>query len=129
VRPYLKDAGRDDWLVVSMPVKVLVPEASPDPAPTAEWLAHMASVRTDTEREVEMHFASPLLREGLGYNEEQEAAGFGIRWTWGSTPGHVEADLLYFAGDKHDVTAGEPLVLVECKRLIKDENELQAAGS
>jgi len=23
----------------------------------------------------------------------------------------------------------EPLVLVECKRLIKDENELQAAGS
>jgi len=129
VRPSLKDAGRDDWLVMSMPVEVPVPEASPDPAPTAEWLAHMASVRTDTEREVEMHFASPLLREGLGYNEEQEAAGFGIRWARGSTPGHVEADLLYFAGDKHDVTAGEPLVLVECKRLIKDENELQAAGS
>jgi hypothetical protein len=61
--------------------------------------------------------------------EKQEAAGFGIRWARGSTPGHVEADLLYFAGDKHDVTAGEPLVLVECKRLIKDENELQAAGS
>jgi hypothetical protein len=80
VRPSLKDAGRDDWLVMSMPVEVPVPEASPDPAPTAEWLAHMASVRTDTEREVEMHFALPLLREGLGYNEEQEAAGFGIRW-------------------------------------------------
>ena len=25
----------------------------------------MASVRTDTEREVEMHFASPLFREGF----------------------------------------------------------------
>jgi len=45
----------------------------------------------------------------------------------GKHPGHVEADLLYFAGDKHDVKAGEPLVLVECKRLIKDEKELQAA--
>ena len=74
-----------------------------------------------------MHFASPLFREGLGYSEEQEAAGFGIRWARGSTPGHVEADLLYFAGDKHDLKAGEPLVLVECKRLIKDEKELQAA--
>ena len=41
------------------------------------------SVRTDTEREVEMHFASPLFRD-LGYREEQEAAGFGIRFTWGA---------------------------------------------
>lgn len=129
VRPSLKDAGRDDWLVMSMPVEVPVPEASPDPAPTAEWFAHMASVRTDTEREVEMHFASPLFREGLGYSEEQEAAGFGIRWARGSTPGHVEADLLYFADDEHDVKAGEPLVLAECKRLIKDEKELQAAAA
>ena len=129
VRPALKDTGRDDWLVMSMPVEVPVPKASPDPAPTAEWFAHMASVRTDTEREVEMHFASPLFREGLSYSEEQEAVGFGIRWARGSTPGHVEADLLYFAGDKHDVKAGEPLVLVECKRLIKDEKELQAAAA
>lgn len=89
----------------------------------------MAVVRTDTEREVEMHFASPFFREGLGYSEEQEAAGFGIRWARGSTPGHVEADLLYFANDKHDVEAGEPLVLVERKRLIKDEKELLAAAA
>jgi hypothetical protein len=129
VQPPLKDAGRDDWLVMSMPVEVPVPQSRPDPAPTAEWFAHMASVSTDTEREVEMHFASPLFREGLGYKEEQEAAGFGIRWARGSTPGHVEADLLYFADDKHDVKTGEPLVLVECKRLIKDEKELQAAAA
>ena len=127
VRPPLDEAGRDDWLVMSMPVKVRVVEASPDPAPTAEWFAHMASVHTDTEREVEMHFASPLFREGLRYSEEQEAAGFGIRLAKGSTPAHVEADLLYFASDKHDIKADEPLVLVECKRLMKDEKELQAA--
>ena len=129
VRPSLAEAKRDDWLVMSMPVRVAVPEASPDPVPTAEWFAHMASVRTDTEREVEMHFASPLFREGLGYREDQEAAGFGIRWARGSTPGHVEADLLYFASDKHDLKMGEPLVLIECKRLIKDEKELQAAAA
>jgi hypothetical protein len=87
VRPSLEEAKRDDWLVMSMPVEVPVHEASPDPAPTPEWFAHMASVRTDTEREVEMHFASPLFREG------------------------------------------EPLVLVECKRLIKDEKELLAAAA
>ena len=128
VRPSLEEAGRDDWLVMSMPVKVPVPEVSPDPAPKPEWFAHMATVRTDTEREVEMHFASPLFREGLGYREEQEAAGFGIQWARGSRPGHVEADLLYFAGNLHDLKAGEPLVLVECKRLLKDEKDLQAAA-
>ena len=36
--------------------------------------------------------------------------------------------MLYFADDKHHVKAGEPLVLVECKRLIKDEKELRAAS-
>jgi hypothetical protein len=127
VQPSLEDAKRDDWLVMSMPVQVVVIEVSPDPAPTPEWFAHMASVSTDTEREVEMHFASPLFREGLGYCEDQEAAGFGIQWARGSRPGHVEADLLYFSDDLHDLKAGEPLVLVECKRLLKDEKDLQAA--
>jgi hypothetical protein len=64
VRPSLEEAKRDDWLVMSMPVEVPVPQTSPDPAPTPEWFAHMASVHTDTEREVEMHFASPLFPGG-----------------------------------------------------------------
>jgi hypothetical protein len=127
VQPSLEDAKRDDWLVRSMPVEVVVIDVSPDPAPTPEWFAHMASVRTDTEREVEMHFASPLLREGLGYSEDQESAGLGIQWARGCRPGHVEADLLYFSSDLHDLKVGEPLVLVECKRLLKDEKDLQAA--
>jgi hypothetical protein len=129
VEPSLEKGGRDDWLVMSMPLKVPVVETSPEPAPTAEWFAHMGSVQTDTEREVEMHFASPLFREGLGYSEDQEAAGFSIPMARGSQPGHVEADLLYFDGDKHDIRAGEPLVLVECKKLIKDEKQLQAAAN
>src|SRR6202167_2660628 len=107
VRPSLEEAERDDWLVMSMPVEVPVPEVSPDPVPSPEWFAHMASVRTDTEREVEMHFASPLFREGLGYSEDQEAAGFAIQAARGSRPGHIEADLLYFADDKRDVREGE----------------------
>jgi hypothetical protein len=127
VRPSLEEAKRDDWLVMSMPVEVIVIEVSPDPAPTPEWFAHMASVHTDTEREVEMHFASPLFREGFGYREDQEAAGFGIQWARGSRPGHVEADLLYFSSAEHDLKAGEPLVLVECKRRLKDEKDLRAA--
>lgn len=128
VRPPVGEAGRDDWLVMSMPVTVTVVEDSPDPAPTEDWFAHMAVVQADSEREVEMHFASPLFREGLGYNEEQEAAGFGIQWARGSRPGHVEADLLYFADSRRDLKASEPLVLVECKRLINDEKSLQAAA-
>jgi hypothetical protein len=43
----------------------------------------MQSVRPDTEREVEIHFAAPLFRE-LGYPEDQEAAGFGIQVYQGS---------------------------------------------
>ena len=128
VRPSLEEAKRDDWLVMSMPVRVPVTKASPDPVPAPEWFAHMASVRTDTEREVEMHFASPLFRDGLRYSEDQEAAGFGIQWARGSRPGHVEADLLYFASDVHDLKDGEPLILVECKRLLKDEKDLHAAA-
>ena len=129
VQPALEDAGRDDWLVMSMPVKVPVVEAHPDPAPTAEWFEHMKSVRPDTEREVEIHFASPLFQQGLRYREDHEAAGFGIQVPRGSgRPQRVEADLLYFADDRHSLDLGEPLVLVECKRLIKDEKELKAAA-
>ena len=63
---------------------------------------------------MEMHFAPPLF-EQLGYGEEQEAAGFGFVMREGVRQHHAEADLLYFAGDMHDMETGDPLVLVECK--------------
>lgn len=120
VTPSLAEAGRDDWLVMSMPVQAEVLETHPDPRPTAAWFEHMQSVRPDTEREVEIHFASPLFRE-LGYREDQEAAGFGIQVYQGSRrPQRVEADLVYFADERHQLDHGQPLVLVECKRMIKD---------
>lgn len=118
--PSLAEAGRDDWLVMSMPVQAEVREAHPDPRPPAAWFEHMQAVRPDTEREVEIHFAAPLFRE-LGYSEDQEAAGFGIQVYQGSgRPQRVEADLLYFADGQHVLDHGQPLVLVECKRLVKD---------
>jgi hypothetical protein len=120
VQPSLEDAGRDDWLVMSMPAQAPVPAVHPDPRPSADWFEHMRSLRPDTEREVEMHFVAPLFRE-LGYREEQEAAGFGIQVYQGSRrPQRIEADVLYFADERHTLEHGEPLVLVECKRSIKD---------
>jgi hypothetical protein len=72
------------------------------------------SVRLDSEREVEMHFVSPLFQE-LGYAEEQEAAGFQFDMFEGVHHRVAEADLVYFSDDRHKLTDGEPLVLVECK--------------
>jgi hypothetical protein len=120
VQPSLEEARRDDWLVMSMPAQVPVSAAQPDPRPSEDWFEHMKSLRPDTEREVEMHFVAPLFRE-LGYLEDQEAAGFGIQVYQGSRrPQRVEADVLYFATEQHTLDDGEPLVLVECKRSIKD---------
>ncbi len=35
-------------------------------------------------------------------------------------PQRVEADLVYFADERHHLDHGQPLVLVKCKRMIKD---------
>ncbi|MGO9080892.1 MAG: type I restriction enzyme HsdR N-terminal domain-containing protein [Streptosporangiaceae bacterium] len=118
VQPALEEAGRDDWLILSMPTLPQLPEAHLEPAPSAEWFAYLEQVQLGSEREVEMHFVSPLF-EKLGYKQEQEAAGFGFVLWEGVRQHNVEADLLYFVGDVHDTEHGEPLVLVECKALGK----------
>jgi hypothetical protein len=114
VQPPLEQAGRDDWLVLSMPTLPPAPGKHPEPRPTAQWFADLAEVRPESEREVEMHFVSPLF-EQLDYTQKQEAAGFGFAMWEGVRQHRAEADLLYFAGDRHDPETGEPLVLVECK--------------
>ena len=114
VQPPLNEIELDDWVVLSMPQ--LPPERNdhPDPRPRPEFFDYLESVRLDSEREVEMHFVSPLFRE-LGYGEEQEAAGFPFH-TWEGVHHRVaEADLLYFADATHRIPEGEPLVLIECK--------------
>jgi Type I restriction enzyme R protein N terminus (HSDR_N) len=114
VQPPLPQVELDDWILLSLPQLPPQRDDHPDPRPTAEFFDHLASVPLDTEREVEMHFASPLFRE-LGYHEEQEAAGFPFD-TWEGVHHHTaEADLLYFADGQHQLPDGEPLVLVECK--------------
>jgi hypothetical protein len=114
VQPALEHAGRDDWLVFSVPAPGVTTGAPPEPQPTAEWFAYLAGLRPGSEREVEMHFVSPLF-ERLGYRQEQEAAGFGFVMFEGVRQHHAEADLLYFAVGEHDTEKGDPLVLVECK--------------
>lgn len=63
----------------------------------------------------------PLARyRRLGYGEDQEAAGFGIRMAQGSRPQRIEADLVYFCDERRSSDDGEALGLVECKTVVKD---------
>ncbi len=114
VEPPIQVAAPNDWVLLTLPELPPMSEAHADPRPSEAWFDHLQSVRMDSEREVEMHFASPLLR-ALGYAEENEAVGFRFD-TWEGVSHRVaEADLLYFADDNHSLAEGEPLVLVECK--------------
>jgi len=116
VQPSLGEAGRDDWLRMSIPEPPVIGKKHPDSRPSAELFDYLKSVQPDTEREVEIHFVSPLFTQGLGYKPEQEAAGFGIRLAQGGRAQHVEADLIYFADEERVPDKAQPLVLVECKR-------------
>lgn len=116
VRPPLAEAGRDDWLRMSIPQAPVIRDTHPDPRPTSDQFNYLMSVRPQSEREVEIHFVSPLFIYGLRYTPEQEAAGFPVPASHGSRPRHIEADLIYFADEVHDLEKGQPLVLVECKR-------------
>jgi hypothetical protein len=116
VRPSLAEAGRNEWLRLSIPELPVRQGTHPDPPLTAEQLDYLTSVHPETEREVEMHFVSPLFTQALGYTHHQEAAGFPVTANRGGKPQHVEADLIYFDSEVHDLETGHPLILVECKR-------------
>jgi hypothetical protein len=118
-QPPLTELDADGWVVLSLPQLPPERDDRPDPRPKPEFFDHLESVRLDSEREVEMHFVSPLFRE-LGYDEEQESAGFSFDMWEGVHHRVAEADLLYFTDDRHKLTDGEPLVLVECKNTSKD---------
>jgi hypothetical protein len=113
-QPSVTEAGLHDWIVLSLPVMPPPNDSKPDPRPSDEWFDHLMSVHLDSEREVEMYFASPLFH-GLGYSSEHEAAGFRFDMWEGVTRRRVEADLVYFQDDHHSLTDGVPLVLVEAK--------------
>lgn len=113
-QPPVSEAGLHDWIVLSLPVMPPPDDSHPDPRPTQEWFEHLMSVHLDSEREVEMFFASPLFH-GLGYTDEHEAAGFRFVIWEGVNHRTVEADLVYFADEHLSLDDGAPLVLVEVK--------------
>jgi hypothetical protein len=113
-QPPISEAGLHDWIILSLPVMPPPNDSSPDPRPSDEWFDHLMSVHLDSEREVEMYFASPLFH-GLGYTAEHEAAGFRFDMWEGVTRRRAEADLVYFKDEHHSLTDGVPLVLVEAK--------------
>jgi Type I restriction enzyme R protein N terminus (HSDR_N) len=113
-QPPVTEAGLQDWIVLSLPVMPPPDDSTADPRPSEEWFDHLMTVHLDTEREVEMYFASPLFH-GLGYTSEHEAAGFRFDMWEGVTRRRVEADLVYFQDERRSLTDGIPLVLVEVK--------------
>jgi hypothetical protein len=112
-QPSLESAQPDEWITLTLPILPPQREYRVAARPSDELFAHLESVPLDSEREVEMHFASPLFR-ALGYGQENEAAGFRFDLWEGVHHRLVEADLLYFADSRHNLD-GDPLVLVECK--------------
>jgi hypothetical protein len=124
VQPALSDAGPDDWVTMSLPDLPEPRNDTPEPRPTAEWFDHTMTVELGSEREVEMHFASPLFH-ALGYGDEQEAAGFRFETYAGVQFRIAEADLVYFETELHSVADGVPLILVE----VKDSSQLPDAGT
>lgn len=112
--PSVSEAGLHDWIVLSLPVMPTPNDSSPDPRPTQEWFEHLTSVHLDSEREVEIFFASPLFH-AVGYSDEHEAVGFRFDMWEGVSHRKVEADLVYFADKHRSLDEGVPLVLVEVK--------------
>lgn len=124
IQPDLARAGPDEWLTFSLPDLPAPRSDRPDPRPAPEWFDHLMTVSLHSEREVEMHFASPLFH-GLGYSDEQEAAEFRFDTYAGVQFRLAEADLLYFATGLRSLTDGVPLVLVE----VKDTSQPPDAGT
>jgi len=111
--PTLDKVEADDLVHLSLAPPPLA-SVSADTGPSPDFFEYLTSLHLETEKEVELHFISPLFHH-LGYDDEQEAAGYSFDMTLGSEPDRREADLLYFADSVRDHKSGSPLVLVECK--------------
>jgi len=76
VQPSLGEAGRDDWLVMSLPVTVEVREAHPDPRPSAEWFDHLQDFRHGGEPvDQRGEYCRPLLRGSQRRSADHAALG------------------------------------------------------
>ena len=107
VRPSLAEAKRDDWLVMSMPVQVPVTESQSRPgrhrrSGSRTWPRY-GRIPSGRSR-----CTLPRRCSGRGWatTRTKKRPGSASRRP-GEAPasGHIEADLLYFAGELHDVKA------------------------
>ncbi len=82
VQPSLEDAGRNDWLVISMPAVAEVPESRPDPRPPAEWARwdSLTAILQAAETPLSQRFSAPCPGEVRSPASELTAA-MGFRGT------------------------------------------------
>ena len=84
----LEQAGRDDWLVFSVPALGVTTGTLPEPRPTAEWFGRLAGLRLESEREVEVHFVqAACIRSWLSWVRDGRDASLmshrGFSWPGG----------------------------------------------
>lgn len=126
--PLLADAGRDDWVVLSvispsLPVRDFTKDCTtyfPDdqslPCEDNEWLNCIAMKTFNSEKEVEIRFVLPLL-EHLGYTEDDRADGYPVEQVVGVRKSRTEADFVLFDGLNR--SKGSALLVVEAKNVGK----------
>ncbi len=116
--PSIVDAGRDDWITLSL----LNPQVPVMPtSETAErtidadpWFDQIGTKPLDSEREVEIRFILPLL-ERLGYDEEDRSDGYTVEIYEGVRKSTKEADFVLFDGPNR--SKDNSLLVVEAKSL------------
>lgn len=115
VDPLPSQAERDGWLHMTLDDDWPKPTYPlPHPQLSDSWFTAIHGEVLESEREVEMHFVSPLFQQ-LGYGYDHEVAEFKFVAWQGVTKLNPEADLVYFENTDHSIDHGNLLVLVECK--------------
>jgi len=120
VNPDIREAGREDWIVLTrieppipqtdyaaqLPVQEL---AGPE---VDTWFDELAVRTFESEKEVEIRFILPLL-ERLGYTDEDRADGFPVEIYEGVKKATKEADFVLFDGPNR--SKENALLIIEAK--------------
>lgn len=115
VTPDIATAKWDEWLVLRLRQdQPSIPPPQKVDIPDDAWFDQMTELAFETERDIELHFVSPLFRR-FGYTQGQESAGHPITVWEGVHSRVTQADLVYFESVDHAEQTGNALVLVECK--------------
>lgn len=126
--PALSDAGRDDWITLTLvspavPVSDFaetMPEALKPGGATDPWFDNVVNKALDSEREVEIRFIVPLL-DRLGYDENDREDGYPVEIFEGVRKSTKEADFVLFDGPNR--SKDNALLVVEAKATGKKIQE------